>query len=140
MRYTTVIDIREDPVIYRNHNCRILYLHLCLVAGYHDHNRDKVFVSLRNLAADAGITFSACRHAIRILEKRNIIARKNGVIYVRKWLEENKPTARAKKGESDIYANVIDVASRENGALRIIQMAKAGDPQAIEMCKKHKWI
>lgn len=140
MRYTTVIDIREDPVIYRNHNCRILYLHLCLVAGYHDHNRDKVFVSLRNLAYDAGITFSACRHAIRILEKRNIIARKNGVIYVRKWIEETKPTSRGKKTDSDIYSRVIDPGTRENGAIRIIQMAKNGDQQAIEMCKKHKWL
>ena len=69
MRYTTVIDISDYRHIYKSANCRLVYLHLVLKAGYHDDDRDIVDVSIRNLAMRVGISVSATRHALRMLEK-----------------------------------------------------------------------
>ena len=95
MRYTTLIDISELP-IYRNVNCRLVYLHLTLKAGYHDSDRDIVLTSIRRLAADVGITDAACRHAISQLEQAQLLTRTGGVWMVKKWLLQMEPiTTRA---------------------------------------------
>lgn len=113
MRYTTVIDIREIPEVYRNPNVRLLYLHLALLAGYHDQDKDLVRISVRNLAASAGLTVSATRHAISILVKWKLLRAKGSVYRVRKYVEEGTITPRAKtrKAAEQAAASKIEAAA-----------------------------
>ena len=97
MRYTTIIDITEVPAVYRNPSTARLYIHMALKAGYHDDDRDVLDISIRNLAAASGLTLSACRHALRILEKAQLISRQGDVWMVKKWLPASPISARPKK-------------------------------------------
>lgn len=96
MRYTTLIDITQMADVYRNHNARLLYLHLVCIAGYHDDDRDKTRVSIRTLAAQTGLTISAVRHALKVLTAAKLVTQKDGVITVTKWVLTQEITARAK--------------------------------------------
>lgn len=96
MRYTTLIDIREIPEVYRNQNARLLYLHLVLLAGYHDNDRDIVRVSIRNLAAQSGLTLSATRHAITVLINCRLLLHRKSYFKVVKFIDEQTITPRAK--------------------------------------------
>lgn len=96
MRYTTLIDLRDIPEVYRNQNVRLLYLHLVLIAGYHDDDRDVVRVSLRNLAAQTGLTLSATRHAVAVLIKWRLLLHRKSYFKVVKFIEEKEITPRAK--------------------------------------------
>lgn len=96
MRYTTCIDISEFPSIYGNLNARLVYFHLCLKSGYHDDDRDQIHVSLRRLADEVGITLSALRHALKILEAMSFIRIECSTIYVKKWVDEKPITKRAR--------------------------------------------
>lgn len=106
MRYTTIIDITEQPAVYRNINVRLLYLHLCLKCGYHDHDRDIYDRSLRSMAADCGLTLSAVRHALHILEQAQLVLKVGGVWQVKKYIQTAAPTPRPKtkrqQAEQDI--------------------------------------
>lgn len=108
MRYTTVIDITEMPALYRNHNARLVYLHLCLRCGYHDEDRDVINTSIRRLAGDIGITVAAVRHALNVLEASKLIERQGTVWNVRKWLPQQtvtpRPTGKGKKDTADAVA------------------------------------
>lgn len=73
MRYTTIIDIRDFPEVYSNKNAVLLYLHLCLRAGYHADDRDLVRMPVRRLAAELGITYSAVRHSLAVLAKHGLL-------------------------------------------------------------------
>lgn len=96
MRYTTVIDITEMPEIYRNVTARLVYVHLSLKAGYHDADRDLAAVSIRRLAGDVGCTVSAIRHALKQLERHQLVTREGNAWRVKKWVEEQKITTRAR--------------------------------------------
>lgn len=96
MRYTTVIDISEMPEVYRNATARLVYLHLALKAGYHDNDRDRASVSIRRLAMDVDVTVSAARHAIRQLERAGLLKREGAAFVVKKWVEEQTITTRAR--------------------------------------------
>lgn len=96
MRYTTVIDISEIQEIYRNPVARLIYLHMSLKAGYHDADRDLVNISIRRLSGDVGVTVSAVRHALRQLERAGLLTREGNLWRIRKWVEEQQITARAK--------------------------------------------
>ena len=96
MRYTTVIDISENPLLYRNKTAVLTYVHLCLKAGYHDNDRDIVNISIRNLARDTGVTVSACRHALKVLHGAGLLERSGQSWHVKKWVEEQTITTRAK--------------------------------------------
>lgn len=95
MRYTTIIDIAEYPVLYRNVNARLLYLHLVLKAGYHDDDRDIVQISLRQLSYEVGLSLSAVRHALKILATMSFIRQEHGLIIVKKWVEQRPITKRS---------------------------------------------
>lgn len=97
MRYTTVIDISEMPSIYRNHNARLVYLHMSLRSGYHDQDRDQASISIRNLADQVGISVSACRHALQQLQTAGLLTRIKETWHVKKWIIETPPTPRQKK-------------------------------------------
>lgn len=96
MRYTTVIDISEISEIYKNPTARLLYLHMSLKAGYHDVDRDLVRLSIRRLSADVGVTVSATRHALHQLERVGLLTREGDLWRVKKWVEEQQITTRAK--------------------------------------------
>lgn len=96
MRYTTIIDL-SDSALYRNHNVRLVYLHLVLKSGYHDQDRDLITVSIRNLAASVGLTVSATRHAVAQLEAAQLLRHEGSTWRVRKWIAADPPTARPKQ-------------------------------------------
>lgn len=96
MRYTTVIDISEMPEIYKNSTARLIYLHMSLKAGYHDADRDLVKLSIRRLSADVGVTVSATRHALHQLVRAGLLTKEGELWRVRKWVEEQQITTRAK--------------------------------------------
>lgn len=96
MRYTTIIDISTIGAIYRNHNCRLIYLHMVLKSGYHDNDRDLIEISIRTLAAEVGLTISATRHALGILTRAKLVERQGELWFVKKWLIEENTTPRPK--------------------------------------------
>lgn len=102
MRYTTIVDIRELP-LYHNQAVRQLYLHLVLVAGYHDSDLDRVAVSVRGLASQTGLTISAVRHALLVLAKAGLVRREGGALMVTKYvLKDGIPKrARTKKEQQE---------------------------------------
>lgn len=114
MRYTTVIDITQMPSVYKNPNARLVYLHLCLKAGYHDDDRDLCDVSLRNLAAQVGITLSATRHAIAQLERAQLLTRQGTMWVVRKWVQEADITPRARNKREQQAIERAAERKREN--------------------------
>lgn len=101
MRYTTVIDITDFPQIYRNIHARLVYIHMALKAGYHDDDRDICRLSIRNLAADVGITVSATRNALLQLEKAGLISKSSDFWIVKKWVLQETPTPRTQKTSSN---------------------------------------
>lgn len=104
MRYTTIIDISEIPVIYRNQNACRVYIHMALKSGYHDADRDVIRVSVRRLAADCGISVAAARHALGVLQRAGLVASEAGSWRVRKWVLDVKPTPRRQSGTAPAAA------------------------------------
>lgn len=94
MRYTTVIDISDMPEVYRNQAARLLYIHMALCAGYHDDDRDLVRQSLRVMAVRAGLTLSAVRHALGLLQRAGLVSREGEAWRVKKWFVDTPPTPR----------------------------------------------
>lgn len=166
MRYTTVIDITEYRQIYKSANCRLVYLHLALRAGYHDDDRDIVDISIRNLAMRVGITVSAARHALAMLEKSGLLTRSGGVMIVRKWCEQ-KPVTKRQPSQlpADRQAAMADerrrIQERQEEKQRReeqerqdlerrgkssfmvyyeaqLEKARQGDPEAAEIVKKRR--
>lgn len=138
MRYTTVIDISEMPDVYRNENTRLLYLHLALKAGWHDEDRDKAKISIRNLAADCGLTLSATRHAIAVLTKHDLLARdEDGTWKVRKWHLDKPPAPRPKKSEVAAAAGARAITEQADKDLkeyqqRVLQAVRASTREELE--------
>ena len=119
MRYTTVIDLREYPQAYRSQSVRLLYLHMCLVAGYHETDRDVVSTSLRRLATSAGLTLSATRHALKVLESVGLLKRTSQGLLVVKWVQSEqvavRPSAKAVKPDRGLSESLrrADAAQEE---------------------------
>lgn len=165
MRYTTIIDITKCQELYKNHNVRLIYMHLVLVSGYHDNDRDIVRTSIRILAADTGISISAVRHAIRMLERWQMLIRHGNVWTIRKWCQEQPITTRpraeknarrkaqedaaaaarrqqeAKEDEERRKFEELTKDGRSSYELYISSLetrAAAGDVEAIAALRKHK--
>lgn len=96
MRYTTIIDLSEYPQLYRSEALRLVYLHLVLRSGYHDHDRDLCTISLRRLVSETGLTISAVRCAISRLVTAQLIERQGSAWKVRKFVLEQPITPRPK--------------------------------------------
>lgn len=105
-----MIDITDIPSVYRNINARLLYWHLCCIAGYHDDDRDVISKSTRHIALDVGISYSAFQHAIKQLEHAGLVSRQNKKLMVRKWIAAEVPTPRrqAPKGVDMAAANKLN--------------------------------
>lgn len=117
MRYTTLIDISEMPLLYRNINARLIYLHLILKAGYHDTDRDIVDISVRRLSSDVGISISATRHALKVLESAALLRYEGNAIIVKKWLVEDSITPRRQPKKSAKSVDLEDARQRQQQEL-----------------------
>lgn len=111
MRYTTIIDISQTPDLYRSESVRLLYLHLCMRCGYHDDDKGLVRQSIRAMAADTGLTISAVRHAMRVLERWSLLKRHRGKLYVRNWCEEQPITTPAKRARKSRQQQQLETAA-----------------------------
>lgn len=165
MRYTTIIDISDFPTVRRSRNATLLYLHMVLVAGWHDIDRDIVDASIRKLAIDLGMTVSATRHALQILQKAQLISRQGTLWIVRKWLPEQNISPRTKNArqkqqieataqrrierEEQDRQEAIERARRLSLQAQgktsfmlyyenLLLKAQAGDPEAERLVKRHK--
>lgn len=96
MRYTTIIDITEYPSVYRNHNARLVYMHMVLRSGYHNEDRDLLDISLRRLASATGLSVSATRHALSVLLSASLVKKEGPLWHVRKFIIEQEITPRVK--------------------------------------------
>lgn len=96
MRYTTVIDISEMPELYRNPNIVRVYIHLCLKAGYHDDDRDRIQISIRSLSMDLHLSIATVRHALSQLIKAKLLVKEGTVCTVSKYVYDRPITKRAK--------------------------------------------
>lgn len=164
MRYTTIIDLTEFPALYRSESCRLVYLHLCLRSGYHDHDRDLCGISIRRLAQDTGLTLSAVRCALARLANAQMIAKQGPLWLVRKYVLEQPITTRAKtqRQQKAIEARAMEEQEREERQRRaaieeqkrlnlrakgktnfmvwyedMMAKAEAGDQEAAAAVKRH---
>lgn len=165
MRYTTIIDLSEFPAVYRNKNVRLVYLHLVLKSGYHDNDRDLIDISIRNLAWSVGLSVSATRHALHILEQARMIKRAGPLWHVRKFIIEQEISPRAKTQKDAKKKAAAAAESAKSQALNtqldqererrqnlqenntsdfiiyyedVVRRAKAGDVDAQETMRKRK--
>lgn len=115
MRYTTIIDITDQPRLYANKHARLVYLHLVLKAGYHDNDRDLAVISIRRLAQDTGLSMSATRHALGLLTAAQLIRRQGPAWIVRKWILEQPITSRPK---STAAARAKEIAKEQENRQR----------------------
>lgn len=76
---------------------------MALKAGYHDDDRDMLQRSIRSIASDVGITLSACRHALAVLERAKLIRRDGPIWTVTKWVmtQEISKRARTRKEQEE---------------------------------------
>lgn len=108
MRYTTIIDISEIPTVYKSESVRLVYLHLVLKAGYHDEDRDRASVSFRRLAAAVGLTVSATRHALEVLQRAGLVTKAQDQAWiVKKWLVQEVPSPRTQTRKSSAEDNSL---------------------------------
>lgn len=166
MRYTTVLDITSAPW-YRNKNVVLVYLHMSLTCGYHDDDRDLYTRSIRSLAIDSGMTLSATRHALQVLQRDRIITRDGNAWRVKKWLPSDSQTITSRP-KTEKAKKLQDVATERrlqeerNDALRQkekdywdkvrndgktpymlyyeskVQAAENGDLEAAEIVRKNR--
>lgn len=120
MRYTTIIDISEYPLIYHNPRARLVYLHLALKAGYHEEDRDICLLSIRCLAADVGLTISATRHALAVLERAALIERFGISWRVKKFVLSTPipPRARSQRKQKEIEWRAYEEAQQKEREAR----------------------
>lgn len=144
MRYTTIIDIRELPAIYRNVNARLVYLHMVLASGYHDNDRDQTEMSIRRISYETNLTISAVRHALSCLERAGLISRTGITWTVKKFVLESSitPRIRSEKKKREIENLEREKMIQEETARReleekqkVIRLKKAGKNPLFEMVK-----
>ena len=163
MRYTTLIDISELPSVYRNVNARLLYLHMALRAGYHDDDRDVLETSIRILSAQTGLTISAVRHALHVLEGAQLIKREGSAWIIKKWLpmQTTSPRPKATQKQMDAAQDEAKLRARQERKEELERLrreevkatgktefmlyyeglqekAQAGDPEAIKLVARHR--
>lgn len=163
MRYTTIIDISEIPSVYRNVNARLLYVHMALKAGYHDDDRDVLDTSIRILSAQTGLTISAVRHALHVLEGVRLIKREGSAWIVKKWLpmQTTSPRPKATQKQLDAAQDEAKIRARQERKEELERLrreevkatgktefmlyyeglqekAQLGDPEAIKLVARHR--
>lgn len=123
MRYTTIIDVTEIPDIWRNPNVTRLYFYMAMRCGYHDDDRDQLRTSIRNLAYASGLTLSACRHALKVLQKFGLVSPMGEYYQVKKFVLEQKPTSRTQR--TTCAGGTITEVEKSEQELRLKAIKKA---------------
>lgn len=136
MRYTTIIDLSEYASLYRNHNVRLVYLHMVLKSGWHDEDRDILDMSIRALAQGAGLSISAVRHALKQLEKSQLVVHQGNVWSVRKWVLQDPPTPRPRSSKEKKQRDVITSRTMEQSKLD----AQLEQQEAFRQAQRKKGI
>lgn len=108
MRYTTIIDIREFPQIYRNDHVKLVYLHLVLISGYHDEDRDQTPISIRQICYDTGLSLSAVRHSLKVLISAGLLSRSGIIWTVKKFVLEKSISPRIKSEKKRTAAENLE--------------------------------
>ena len=167
MRYTTIIDIREFPQIYRNDHAKLVYLHLALISGYHDEDRDQTPISIRQICYDTGLSLSAVRHSLKVLISAGLLSRSGITWTVKKFVldkpisprirSEKKRTAaenlereriikeeqnQREKEEKRKYQEEIKAGKNplKEMVKDLMKRAQNGDEEAAENLKRYKAI
>lgn len=140
MRYTTLIDISELPQIYRNQNARLVYMHLALKSGYHDADRDMIRISIRSLAQDVGLTVSAIRHALTVLEKAKLITRDEDKWRVLKWIVETPPTPRRQPKDKAAAVGANSIAQERDRQLEEYRQKVYNALRQSSKDEVQKWV
>lgn len=138
MRYTTVIDLTEFPEIWRNPNIARLYFFMALKCGYHDDDRDILRISLRNLAAQASLTISATRHALKVLESFKLVTQEKEAWRVTKFILDKKPTSRTQKNTAPMVDEALE-RQRQAEMKKEEETRKKGEflhAASVEQCRK----
>lgn len=138
MRYTTIIDISQMGEIYRNPNVRLVYLHLVLKSGYHDDDRDLTDISLRRLSMEAGLTVSATRHAIRMLQRAGLLKRQGRTWSVLKWVMTPEITSRPKTSKAARQAAEAEERERQQRAYEIKYRRRSAQEQDNDLIKTYE--
>lgn len=115
MRYTTIIDIREAPALYRNANTRLIYLELVLGSSYQQETKDRYQGSIRTLATRVGVTVSAVRNSLKHLQALGMVSPIEGGWIVKKWIEQPSiiPRRQRPKPEQPISLSEDQKASAD---------------------------
>ena len=108
MRYTTIIDIREAPALYRNANTRLIYLELVLGSSYQQDTKDRYHGSFRTLAARVGVTVSAVRNSLKQLQAIGMVSPIEGGWIVKKWIEQPAIIPRRQRPKPEQPINLSD--------------------------------
>lgn len=108
MRYTTIIDIREAPALYRNANTRLIYLELVLASSYQQDTKDRYQGSFRTLAARVGVTVSAVRNSLKQLQALGMVSPIEGGWIVKKWIEQPSIIPRRQRPKPKQPINLSD--------------------------------
>lgn len=133
MRYTTIIDVTEIPDIWRNPNVTRLYFYMAMRCGYHDDDRDQLRISIRNLAYASGLTLSACRHALKVLQKFGLVSPMEDHYQVKKFLLETKPTSRTQRSTG--AGGTITEVEKSEQDLRLKAIKKA-----VKSCSRQEAV
>lgn len=133
MRYTTIIDVTEIPDIWRNPNVTRLYFYMAMRCGYHDDDRDQLRISIRNLSYASGLTLSACRHALKILQKFGLVSPMGDHYQVKKFLLEIKPTSRTQRSTG--AGGTITEVEKSEQDLRLKAIKKA-----VKSCSRQEAV
>lgn len=140
MRYTTIIDMTSTPELYKCVNARLVYLHLCLISGYHDYDRDIAHIGLRTLAEQVGITFSAVRHAVKLLERYHYIERNALGWKVTKWLPSEQPTPRPKAAPKKAPTSITQEREQANTERERANEMQRQERERLHASGKSSWM
>lgn len=132
MRYTTLIDISEIPAIYRSQNARLVYVHLALRCGYHDTDRDIADISVRRLALEVGVSVSAVRHALRLLERMKLVEKQGNVLFVKKWIQSETITPRKQAEKAQKTAEKAQEREKERQTMESQRAREKAEREQLE--------
>lgn len=118
--------------MYRSQNARLTYVHLALRCGYHDTDRDIADISVRRLALEVGVSVSAVRHALHLLERFKLIEKQGNVWVVKKWIPAETITPRKQADKAQKQAERAQERETERKAMETQRAREDEERAAME--------
>lgn len=140
MRYTTIIDITEFPVIWRNPNAARLYFFMAMKCGYHDDDRDVLEMSLRTMAGQTDLTLSAIRNALGQLQKAGLATKDGDTWRVKKWVSSEAPTPRRQSTTAKSKSDGTDIARQKEQQIEEYQRQLQDAVRACSIEELNTWL